>query len=257
MAGRTHIERQVVPTLAGAESSDDVALYLELFETATRDVVPVHFLAAYGHSFRQHIENPVWVVQSLISNAVKEGEGARDLSETANECERKDIQADLAVHVEDEARHCRMYVQMIDTVFPGALPTKIRDEIERQFPPARFARAPKSPTSDYKILDHLIQINLGEVRTRIHQKLLEPVLYAYAPTEKRPLLCRTLCAIADDECCHIKYTASRIGALAREVGKQRCQELFSRRVKDFEAYTQTELGRQKEGLFGTKLVRDR
>ena len=79
MGGPTHVERQVLPALAGAESSDDVALYLEQFETSTKHAVPIHFLAAYGNSFRQHVENPVWVIQSLISNAVKEGRGRRDL----------------------------------------------------------------------------------------------------------------------------------------------------------------------------------
>ena len=83
-------------------------------------------------------------------------------------------------------------------------------------------------------------------------------MYAYVPSAKQALLCRTLCAIADDDVAVWEPSIpSRIGALSREIGKEKSQELFTRRVRDFDVYTQSELRHQKEGLFGTVLVRDR
>ncbi|MGY4182939.1 hypothetical protein ACVIHH_008230 [Bradyrhizobium sp. USDA 4518] len=250
----------VVPALAGSERSQDVERYLALFEDGISKEVPPFFQAGYGTSFRYHVENPYWVIQSLISNAIKEGEGSRDLASVADSCESQDLMSDLAIHIGDEARHCRMYLQLIDTVFPVALTDDLRQTLFQKFPSVTYDKTslnvPLQPP--WKMLDYLIQINLGEVRTRIHQKLLEPVLHAYCPEENKESLCRTLCKLAGDECCHIKYTASRIGALSREFSEVAVRDLFLRRFCEFNRYTDKELGRQRDGIFSTApLLRDR
>jgi hypothetical protein len=255
-----YLNAYVVPALAGSERSRDVERYLELFDKGISKEVPPFFQADYGISFRHHIENPYWVIQSLVSNAIKEGEGSRDLASVADACESGELASDLAIHIGDEARHCRMYLQLIDTVFPIAMTADLRQTILQKFPPVTYQRAVASVPfqTPWKMLDYLIQINLGEVRTRIHQKLLEPVLYAYCPEENKETLCRTLCKLAGDECCHIKYTASRIGALSREFGHDAVHDLFVRRFCEFNRYTDKELGRQRDGLFSTApLLRDR
>lgn len=251
------VKQFVAPALMGAAHSVDVERYVSFFEQSVAHEVPPYFLHSYGTSFRLHIENPVWVIQSLVSNAIKEGEGSRDLGAVADACDELEISADLAVHIGDEARHCRMYVQLIDTVFPEALPEAIRTEIVSKFPPLTYRPALSTRKSSWKILDYLIQINLGEVRTRVHQKLLEPVLHAYCPSENREALCRTMCKLSEDECCHIQYTAARIGALSREFNNVEVQQLFQRRMLEFSQYTNRELGRQSGGLFGAPLIRDK
>jgi hypothetical protein len=255
-----HVDRFVAPALTGAERSVDVTRYLDLFAQSTKSETPPFFLSSYGASFRLHVNNPVWVIQSLISNAIKEGEGARDLALVADACERVELRSDLALHIGDEARHCRMYVQLVDTVFPSALPETVRSAITSRFPPLAYEerRLPYSYRGAWKMLDYLIQINLGEVRTRIHQQLLEPVLEAYCLDENKEMLCRTLCKLAGDECCHIQYTASRIGALAKEFKSSDVESLFFRRVSEFNQYTERELGRQRDGLFSpSPLIRTR
>jgi hypothetical protein len=255
-----YINHFVVPALQGSERSNDVERYLELFHGGVALELPPYFRAYYGISFRHHIDNPYWVIQSLISNAVKEGEGSRDLAAVADACESEELTSDLSVHIADEARHCRMYVQLIDTAFPNAMPSNVREAVIQKMPPVGYEKTFKGGTlhNSWKMLDYLIQINLGEVRTRLHQKLLEPVLHAYCPEQNRESLCRTLCKLAGDECCHIQYTASRIGALSREFKPKAVSELFLRRFCEFNRYTEAELGRQRDGLFSaTPLVRDR
>jgi hypothetical protein len=247
----------LTPALSGAELSSDTERYVGLYERAVAYETPPYFLRSYGTSFRLHIENPVWVIQSLISNAVKEGEGSRDLAMVSDACDDLSLTSDLLVHVGDEARHCRMYLQLIDTVFPGAMSDPLRLEIGSQFPPLTHRATVIPKQTPWKMLDYLIQINLGEVRTRIHQKLLEPVLHTYCPDEHKEILCNTLCKLAGDECCHIKYTASRIGALAREFDSKEVEGLFFRRFAEFNRYTERELGSQKDGLFAAPLIRSR
>jgi hypothetical protein len=153
-----------------------------------------------------------------------------------------------------------MYLQLIDTVFPNAMPSDVREAVIQKMPPVSYQKTSDSATrhSSWKMLDYLIQINLGEVRTRLHQKLLEPVLHAYCAEDNRETLCRTLCKLAGDECCHIQYTASRIGALSREFKPEAVSELFLRRFYEFNRYTEAELGHQRDGLFSaTALVRNK
>ncbi len=252
------INRYVVPALAGAEQSEDIDRYLALFETAIKREMPPYFQRYYGESFRLHIENPIWIIQSLVSNAVKEGEGSRDLARIADQCDSASLTSDLSIHVDDEARHCRMYLGLINIVFPDALPNDASNAIKRTFPDVHHRAEDSHPKlTHWKILDCLIQINLGEVRTRIHQKLLEPVLESYCPTRNQEALCKTLCKLSGDECCHIKYTASRIGALSRDFSAADVVELFCQRFIEFNRYTDTELGKQRYGLSAAPLIRER
>jgi hypothetical protein len=253
----TLVSHFVGPALSEAEHSVDVERYLQFFEVAVDLETPPYFLSSYGDSFRRHVENPTWVIQSLISNAIKEGEGSRDLAAVADGCEDIGLSSDLAVHIGDEARHCRMYLQLIEHVFPNALPDELRVKLTDRFPPLTYQAVEVQKQSNWKMLDYLIQINLGEVRTRIHQKLMQPVLEAYCPRENQDMLCKTSCRLADDECCHICYTASRIGALSREFDHEKVQLLFDTRVHDFSAYTERELGHQRFGLFAAPLIRER
>lgn len=252
----TNVERFVGQVFSGAERSQDVERYLALFEMAVAREPPPYFQAAYGESFRANVGQPVWVIQSLISNAVKEGEGSRDLAVVADECEDAGLASDLEVHIGDEARHCRMYVRLIDLVFPDALPAGLREHLRATFPPVAYRAAPARKRGMWKMLDYLIQINLGEVRTRLHQKLLEPVLDCYCPAQNQEKLCGTLCKLAGDECCHIKYTASRIGALSREFPAADVERLFHQRFQEFNQYTLVQLGTRAQGLPAAPLVRD-
>jgi hypothetical protein len=251
------VQRFVLPALEGAEPSEDVSRYVGLFETAVKREIPPYFQAFYGESFRMHVENPIWVIQSLVSNAIKEGEGSRDLAIVADECENASLTSDLAVHIKDEAKHCRMYLGLIQIVFPDALPPDAKEKIRSTFPEVDYKASSAKKLSLWKMLDYLIQINLGEVRTRIHQKLLEPVLCAYCPPDNRGALSNTLCKLAGDECCHIKYTAARIGALSREFLANDVEALFCQRFLEFNRYTDKELGKQRRGMPAAALIRER
>lgn len=251
-----YVAQFVVPGLGSEPASREIVLYLSLFEAAVAEEIPPYFRKDYGESFRRHIESPVWVIQCLISNAIKEGEGSRDLASVANACADGALQAQLVGHVNDEARHCRLYLQLIDLVFPAALPERVHAEVRKQLPSLAHRIEPAPPIDSRQLLDYLIQINLGEVRTRVHQQLLEPVLHAYCPEANREKLRLALEWLSSDEARHIQYTAQRIGELSQRENAGDAKALFVSRSKDFNAYTERELGSQREGLFDTSLVRE-
>jgi hypothetical protein len=245
-----YVAKFVEPGLGTGTRNAATDLYLSFFREATADDVPPYFRKEYGESFRRHVLSPVWVIQCLISNSIKEGEGSRDLSALANACPRQDLQEQLIEHLEDEARHCRLYLGLVEIVFPGSLPQDVLDEVNRRLPPLRHRPNNASPLSDWELLDNLIQINLGEVRTRIHQHLLEPVLHAYCADSRRQKLTGALRWLASDELRHIKYTAERIGELG-SADISAARSLFIGRSRQFSAYTDRELGVQREGLFAS------
>ncbi len=243
-----YVGQFVEPSLGSGPWDVGTGLYLSFFRAAVADDIPPYFLPEYGESFRRHILSPVWVIQCLVSNAIKEGEGSCDLSIVADSCTDEELRAQLVQHLEDEARHCRLYLRLIDIVFPGSMPEDVLAEIENKLPPLVHRPTPRPPMNDWQLLDNLIQVNLGEVRTCIHQRLLEPVLQAYCPENRRPKLERALKWLASDESRHIQYTAQRIGQLA-EVDAVSAEALFVARSRHFTAYTERELGSQREGLF--------
>jgi len=243
-----YVARFVEPSLDAGVRDDATKLYLACFRAAVADDVPPYFLKEYGESFRRHILSPMWVIQCLISNAIKEGEGSLDLGVIADSCADGELRAQLVGHLEDEARHCRLYLRLIDVVFPGSLPKDVLTELEAKLPPLIHTPTEQPPMDDWQLLDSLIQVNLGEVRTCIHQRLLEPVLHAYCPPNNFPKLEQALKWLASDETRHIQYTAQRIGQLAR-ANEGASKELFINRSRDFTAYTERELGAQREGLF--------
>jgi hypothetical protein len=101
-------------------------------------------------------------------------------------------------------------------------------------------RAP--PLPDARVLDELIQMNLGEIRTRVHQLLLAPVVTALCPARGRRRLRRMLAALLADETRHIGYTAALIERALREGDAARVRQTMARRLAEFNRMTLTQVG---------------
>ena len=75
-------------------------------------------------------------------------------------------------------------------------------------------RAEASP--EKQVLDELIQMNIGEVRTLIHQMLMGPVIVLHSPPNCRRRMQALMDGLGRDERLHIGYTAKLIDAAARK-----------------------------------------
>jgi uncharacterized ferritin-like protein (DUF455 family) len=91
------------------------------------------------------------------------------------------------------------------------------------------------------MLDELSQMNIGEIRTRIHQLLMRPVIRAYCRETMRPRLQRVLDRLLNDETRHIKYTARLIDRLSSG-REQAAISVFSTRLAEFNEITLREVG---------------
>jgi hypothetical protein len=218
--------------------------YVRAMANAFESNPPPFAFSWYGNSYRACALNPYWLIQSLISNSIKEGQGARDLWNLSGRIEDVQVRTRVAQHARDEARHARIYIGILRVVFPEALTKEDERYIIEQAPVFESGLpAMHSPYPPERIADLFIQINLGEFRTRLHQLLMAPVLTCIC-SDREDRLSPLLASIAKDELEHLRYTADIIDRRIADGHEADTAHLIDLRLRQFNALTEQELGEQ-------------
>jgi len=175
----------------------------------------------YGERYREFTLDPDWLARSFLANADKEAEGSRKLWKIAGGSRKFPFADAVRAHAVDEAQHARMYVAMLDLTFPGALSPRDAEALLASYPLYIDEQPPLATLERdlQSLLDDIVQMNIGEVRTRIHQMLLTPVALAVAPAENREQLSAALARIYADEGRHIEGVED-VSAEWREFGRR-------------------------------------
>jgi len=200
----------------------------------------------YGETFRQVAVNPSWLAASLIANAEREGDGAGRLWSLAACTSGGEVAPQIQQHAIDESRHARWYGAVLDLTFPEALDPVLREAVSR-LSPGYTTKTPLRPVEDSPFahevtVDDLIQMNIAEIRTRIHQLLQRPALMVHCAVQRHRQLLSLLDALASDELTHVVYTARLIDAYAAR-GRAEAElvtDLMLSRVRDFNELTRAE-----------------
>jgi uncharacterized ferritin-like protein (DUF455 family) len=112
-----------------------------------------------------------------------------------------------------------------------------------------YSRSDHPPSLPYlepvNVLDELVQMNVGEIRTRIHQLLLRPVLTAHCTPRNRKKLTQVLDSLLRDETRHIAYTARFIETAASKGKESLLREISSQRLDEFNEMTLHEVGDER------------
>jgi hypothetical protein len=212
---------------------------------AACDASPPPFgMAWYGDQYRALAIDAEWLATSLIDNAAKEGEGSRKLWRLAGRSADPEIAELIRRHAVDESRHALVYIAMLETAFPGAVPGQARWKLNDLSPRYRLKDTPprRRPASRHRVLDELIQMNIGEIRTRIHQLLLAPMITAFCPGDARRRLSRMLDSLMRDEIRHVEYTARLIERAIRNGDAAFVRRTMARRLAEFNRITLTDVG---------------
>jgi hypothetical protein len=205
---------------------------------------PPFGMAWYGDQYRSYAKDPHWLAVSLVANAEVEGDGARKLWKIAGYAEQKEQSELVKQHAVDEARHARLYIHMLRRVFPGAMDEALETATKAMSPPIsmRDVLPESSPAPRMRLLDDLIQMNIGEIRTRIHQQLLRPVILAHCPLSERAAIAKALGALLADETRHIAYTADLIEQHSKAGHDDFIRFTMERRLAQFNEITLNEVG---------------
>lgn len=213
--------------------------------TSVCDEHPPAFGAGwYGDRFRKMCLDRHWFIDSLASNTAKEAEGARRIWEMASRTGDPGVVEHLRQHAIDEARHARYYIAMIGLAFPSLVKEETRADLLKFVPEYTEKSHPVRSdivTPPEAILDELIQMNVGEIRTRVHQLLLRPVITAYCPPENRTRLTKLLDSLLLDETRHVAYTAKLIDRAVADGEGDWVTDIMRLRWPQFNGITMTEM----------------
>ncbi|MEA2666455.1 MAG: hypothetical protein QOI11_3399 [Candidatus Eremiobacteraeota bacterium] len=243
LTGASPIPALTVDALRDA-GVEPLARYERMLADACALAPPPYGMAWYGDRYREVASDPAWLAGSLVANAAKEGEGSRKLWSLAGRAADRDVAAQVRQHAIDESRHARFYIALLELAFPEAADEALLEQFralspgygERDTPPA------SAPSPDALVHDEIVQMNIGEIRTRIHQLLLRPVLAVFCPQENRPRLQGVLDALLTDETRHIAYTARIIDRAAAGMHGPALGAVMNARLAEFNAITLREVG---------------
>lgn len=227
-----------------ARGTGSLGAYSRALRAACDASAPAFGMAWYGDRYRELASDPRWLATSLIENAAKEGEGSRALWRLAGRIAGPEVAEQIRRHAVDESRHALVYIGMLETAFPGATADGVRRKLVRLSPRYRFKDSPpRSPAvSPLRLLDELIQMNIGEIRTRINQLLLAPMVTGVCPRSGRRRLARMLESLMADETRHIEYTARLIDRAIRSGAEAFVHRVMRRRLAEFDRMTVAEVG---------------
>jgi hypothetical protein len=214
---------------------------------ACRRSPPPFGTRAYGDIYRDAASDPHWLASSLMANAAREGEGAEQLWDLAACTADAVLAGQIAAHAIDESGHARAYIALLDLVFPGAVGDDFHAQLVTLSPgytrESRPAPHDGSPFARPATVDDLIQMNIAEIRTRVHHLLQRPMLLLHDAPDRRDRLVRILDTLLIDETRHIAYTAALIETFARSGRAEQVSRLMEERLADFNAITRDEVGR--------------
>lgn len=224
-----------------AESFDN---YADALQQACDAHPPPYGMAWYGEKYRSVAVDPFWLANSLIANAQKEGEGSRKLWQLVAKTSDENIAEQVRQHAIDESRHAKLYISMLGIAFPEAVTPELLDELNKLSPGYATRDFPEhtNKVADNVVLDELIQMNIGEIRTRLHQLLLRPVINLHCPDAERKKLERILDSLLSDETKHIWYTASLIEDAMQNGKRDFVYRTMSLRMAEFNEITLQEVG---------------
>jgi len=221
--------------------------YRQALISACKKSPPPFGARGYGDIYRDAATDPYWLATSLMTNAQREGEGAEHLWDLAACTPDARIAWQIRQHAIDESRHSRAYIAMLDLVFPGAVDEEFHAQLTTLSPAytRQSSLLPQdgSPYAHPITVDELIQMNIAEIRTRVHHLLQRPMLLAHCPADRRKRLVRMLDTLLLDETRHIAYTAALIEEFARNGQAVQVKQLMRERLSDFNAITNEEMER--------------
>ncbi|MGX4585338.1 hypothetical protein [Paenibacillus chitinolyticus] len=222
---------------------DDLSHYTNSLITAFELTDPVFTREKYSEFFWHCASTvPGWLANVVLANATAESEGSTklfNLWKTVNY--NKEVEDGVLFHAKDESRHSHLFIKLVELAFPYLLDTSEIEQLKRSLPDIRKQEHQKIDhhTQEELLIDHLVQMNIGEIRTRIHMQLLAPVIHAFAPIENKQKVKRILRGLVRDEVRHIGYTAKLMEKWSQnsKVDRKLIKNLYQKRLKDFNLIT--------------------
>lgn len=219
----------------------DLPNYSDSLGDAFAEVDPVFTRRSYCEFFWHCASSvPGWLPQVILANAEAESHGSARLVKLWERVDYNDIaEREIMIHGRDESRHSRVFLDLVQRAFPDLVQPAYLDQLRASLPDIRGKSHTKADTrlAEADLIDALVQMNIAEIRTRIHLELFAPLIYGATPVDDRPRVARVLRALARDEVRHIGYTARLMEQWTGGGASNLVRDLYARRLRDFNAMT--------------------
>jgi len=183
---------------------------------------------------------PGWLAAVIFANAQKESEGSAKLLELWRGVDyNADVERWVLAHAKDESRHSRVFLKLAMHSFPQLVGSAEVERLNRELPDVRrreHMRTDERLCEDI-LIDYLVQINIGEIRTRLHMHLFAPAIFGCTPDHAKEKVHRILRALERDEVRHIGYTARIMERWAESGDARRIGDLYRQRLHEFHTIT--------------------
>ncbi|MDJ0737016.1 MAG: hypothetical protein QNJ47_23600 [Nostocaceae cyanobacterium] len=214
----------------GCQISEDYKTFLR---EACEIYPPPHGMAWYGNYYRQFARKPEWFANSLMANAAEEGNGSRKVWQFSRCIQDSECAKLVRSHSIDESRHSKMFVALLNILFPTQLSADFRSQLQALSPNYYHHKHPttepinRDSILDTKmVMDEIIKINLLEIRALILQLLLRPVLQAYATPKDLAKVTTMSDLFIYDETKHVEYSAYCIGKYIQQGNQEWVREMM-------------------------------
>jgi len=222
-------------------NADELSRFSEVLLDATSEVQPVWFSKPYDDFFWHCATTiPNWLPRVVAACATTEGSGAHALLKIWSGVDfHREAEDGILRHAKDEATHAQLFVQLARLAFEQNFESDYLDTVQQSLCPITELDIVKSDrrVAEQMLIDYLIQLNIVEIRTRHHLRLLAPMYYSLAPACNKGRVERILNGLARDETSHIGYTAKLIDDWANDCNMERLKSLYKCRLHDYNQHT--------------------
>ncbi|MEZ9789585.1 hypothetical protein BCT04_03325 [Vibrio breoganii] len=191
--------------------------YLTMLESASERIAPSFVTFEYGERFREITSNRQHFAIQQINSAVEEASGAERLIHLIGELPQNELGLEMKFrkHAKEEIFHHSLFVELFDNVFFDIkIDEELRDQVVNCPPNLEAVTHSNIKVTQNRILEEIVQINIGEIRNLVQLKLSKPVVIAHCWDESYLHRCdEVMDRLIHDEGGHIYYTAILIERL--------------------------------------------
>ncbi len=193
------------------------SVYLDLLEAASKKSSPSFVTFEYGERFREITSNRHHFAIQQINSAVEEASGAERLLYLIGELPQNDLglEKKFRKHAEEEIFHHSLFIEIFDNVFSDVkISETLRAQVESCLPSFEECTSSNVKVTQKRILEEVVQINIGEIRNLVQLKLSVPMVISHCWNESYMDRCKEIMdRLIHDEGGHIYYTAILIERL--------------------------------------------
>lgn len=213
-----------------------IPFFLDCLREACAVSPPPYGEAWYGEVYRRRASDPAWLADLFAGYSAEECRASQRLATLRGRGFGVFTQLQdrlLKRHQADEARHVASFLEYSEAVFPDRAVGYLKNELHTDA--QRVGGESVASADVVQLATEIIDINIGEVKNRVHLVLMRDAALRHAGPDRLELVRRVADRMVRDEVSHVFYTAL---VLQGFVGICHSQDLLQRYIERFASFNE-------------------